>query len=63
MLSPVQVERRDSGVLHKHLCFCGTVTQVTIKVLRAGDVRFRTTVTTAELERNVEEAEVIQLHE
>jgi hypothetical protein len=37
--------------------------QVTIKALKAGDVRFRATMTTGELERNVEETEATQLYE
>jgi uncharacterized repeat protein (TIGR01451 family) len=37
--------------------------QVTIKALRAGDVHFRTTMTTAELEHNVEETEATRLYE
>jgi len=37
--------------------------QVTIKALKAGDVRFRATMTTAELERNVEETEATRLYE
>jgi uncharacterized repeat protein (TIGR01451 family) len=37
--------------------------QVTIKALKAGDVRFRATLTTAELGRPVEETEATQLYE
>ena len=37
--------------------------QVTVKALKAGDVRFRATMTTAELGRNVEETEATQLYE
>ncbi len=37
--------------------------QVTVKALKPGDVRFRATMTTAELERNVEETEATQLYE
>jgi uncharacterized repeat protein (TIGR01451 family) len=37
--------------------------QVTVKALKAGDVRFRTTMTTAELGRSVEETEATQLYE
>jgi uncharacterized repeat protein (TIGR01451 family) len=37
--------------------------QVTVKALKAGDVRFRAAMTTAELGRNVEETEATQLYE
>lgn len=37
--------------------------RVTVKALKEGDVRFRTTMTTAELGRNVEETEATQLYE
>lgn len=37
--------------------------QVTVKALKEGDVRFRATMTTAELGRNVEETEATQLYE
>ena len=37
--------------------------QVTVKALRAGDVRFHATMTTAELGRSVEETEATQLYE
>jgi uncharacterized repeat protein (TIGR01451 family) len=37
--------------------------QVTVKALRPGDVRFRATLTTAELSRSVEETEATQLYE
>ncbi len=37
--------------------------QVTVKALKEGDVRFRATLTTAELGRNVEETEATQLYE
>lgn len=37
--------------------------QVTVKALKPGDIRFRATMTTAELERDVEETEATQLYE
>jgi hypothetical protein len=37
--------------------------QVTVKALKPGDVRFRASMTTAELSRNVEETEATQLCE
>jgi hypothetical protein len=37
--------------------------QITIKALKPGDVRFRATMTTAELGRSVEETEATQLYE
>ncbi|MBN1506008.1 MAG: DUF11 domain-containing protein [Sedimentisphaerales bacterium] len=37
--------------------------QITVKALKAGDVRFRATMTTAELGRDVEETEATQLYE
>jgi uncharacterized repeat protein (TIGR01451 family) len=37
--------------------------QVTVKALKAGDVRFKAALTTAELERSVEETEATQLYE
>ncbi len=37
--------------------------KVTVKALKAGDVRFKATMTTAELGRNVEETEATQLYE
>ncbi len=37
--------------------------QVTVKALKAGDVRFKATMTTAELQRSVDETEATQLYE
>jgi len=37
--------------------------QITVKALKPGDVRFRATLTTAQLERTVEETEATQLYE
>jgi hypothetical protein len=37
--------------------------QFTVKALKAGDVRFKATLTTAELGRGVEETEATQLYE